>query len=297
MNIKKRIKKYLGRGVGVNILFGIFFVLFFVYSVSLVYPFIWSFLNALKTNEEYWTNSFNLAANPDFGNFIKAFTELKVAKSNPLEHTNYLEMLVNSCWFTFLGAFLNTFCSVMVAYALSKYSFKGAGIIYAVAIFSMIIPIVGSLPAMYRLVYSLGIDNSPIYLVTACGGFGFSFIVMYGFFKNISWTYAEAAFIDGASNTKVFLRVMLPQARAAFVSLFIIASMARWNDYMTPLLFLNDYATISTGLFVFKNSPLFGSNMPVYYAALLISVLPIVIIFVAFQDTIMSNTVAGGLKG
>lgn len=183
------------------------------------------------------------------------------------------------------------------AYALSKYQFPGRSAIYATAIFVMIIPIVGSMPSFYILVNTLHITNSPFFLITAASGFGFNFIVMYGFFKNISWSYAEAGFIDGAGNWRVFLSIMIPQAKPAIVSLFIIACIGSWNDYMTPLVYLPDFPTLSTGLFLFKATSPTSNDEPVYFAGILVSMIPILILFVLFQETIMSNMVAGGLKG
>ncbi len=272
-------------------------VFFFIYAVSLIYPFVWAFLNSLKTNKEYFDNSFSLPKDWLFSNYITVFSFLKVPKSNPLYYTNLGAMFFNSVWFTVGTSFLGISSSTMVAYALAKYRFPGRQVIYGVSIFVMIIPIVGSMPAYYRLIHNLHIYNSPLYLVTATGGIGFNFIVMYGFFKNVAWSYAEAGFIDGASNWQVFLKIMMPQARPAFFSLFIIACVGVWNDYMTPLLYLPDYPTVPTGLFLFKQVSTQSNNEPLYFAGVLISMLPVLALFIAFQDVIMSNTVAGGLKG
>ena len=275
----------------------IVFVFFFVYAITLIYPFIWAFLNSLKTNREYFDNSFSLPSQWLFKNYIEVFSFLEVPKSNPMYTTGLGAMFLNSVWFTVGTSFLGIASSTMVAYALAKYKFPGRSVIYGVAIFVMIIPIVGSMPAYYRLVHNIGIYNSPLYLVTATGGIGFNFIVMYGFFKNVAWSYAEAGFIDGASNWQAFLFIMMPQASPAFFSLFVIACVGVWNDYMTPLLYLPDYPTVPTGLFLFKQVSTQANNEPLYFAGVLISLLPVLVLFIAFQDIIMSNTVAGGLKG
>lgn len=280
-----------------KIVFGIVFTLFAFYSVTLVYPFIWTFINSLKTNPQYWENMYNFPESPLWRNYVKAFTELKVPKSNPLYYTTFLEMLFNSLWLTGVSAFISTLASTMLAYALNKYRFKGSDIIYAVSVFTMIIPVVGNLPAQYRLQHQLGLVNNPVSPFLSWSGYGMHFIVMYGFLSGVSWNYAEAAFIDGASNWTVFLKIMIPQVKPAFVSLFVLAFIQHWNSYLGNMLFMIDFATLSTGLFVFKNSGASANNTPIYYAALLMSTLPIVALFIAFQDTIMENMVAGGLKG
>ena len=91
--------------------------------------------------------------------------------------------------------------------------------------------------------------------------------------------------------------IMIPQAIPCITSLFIIQLIGVWNDYMTPLLYLPDYATLSTGIYVFGQRMTNQSNYPVYFAGILLSTIPILVCFACFSETIMSNTVAGGLKG
>ena len=113
----------------------------------------------------------------------------------------------------------------------------------------------------------------------------------------MSWTYAEAGFIDGASHFKVFFRVMLPQALPVIGSLFIVAVVNRWNDYMFPTLFMQSYPTLSSGLYIFQLEMTRGINYPVLFAGLIISVIPVIVLFVCFQNTMMESMSVGGIKG
>ncbi len=280
-----------------RIILTVIFVVFVVYSLTLLYPFLWAILNSLKTNREFFKSPFSIPDDWVFKNWVTAFTEIKVYGSSVLVQTDLIGMFFNSLWLSVGGSLLAVAVSTMTAYIVSKYEFRGRGLIYSIAIFIMIIPIVGNLPATYKLYSQLGIRNTPLILLAYMGGFGFNFIILYGFFKNVSWSYAEAAFIDGAGNLKVFLNIMIPQALPCITSLFIIQLIGVWNDYMTPLLFLPDYATLSTGIFVFGQRMTNESNFPVYFAGILISTIPILVCFICFSETIMSNTVAGGLKG
>ncbi len=288
---KKNWKTYLYRTV-----MGIVFVILLVYALTLIYPFLWTFINSLKDNAEFYDDSFGLPKTWRFSNYIEIMDYLRVAKSNPLYYASFLEMFFNSIWYTAGVAGLGVLSSAMVGYALAKYTFPGRNLLYAIAIFVMLIPIVGSLPALYRFIYNAGLNNSPLYLVTATGGLGFNFIILFGFFRNVSWSYAEAAFVDGASNWTVFLRIMLPQAMSSIFSLIIIASIGAWNDYLSPLMFLPDFPTVTSGLFSFSVAGAVRSK-PLYFAGILVSMLPIFLLFVIFQNSIMDNVVAGGLKG
>lgn len=296
-NAKSIWSKWKRTPIGQRIALTIIFIVFVVYSLTLLYPFLWAIINSLKINREFFSSPFALPTDWIFSNWADAFTEIKVYGSSALVQTNFIEMFFNSIWFSLGASVLSVAVSTMTAYVVSKYEFRGRSFIYSVAIFIMIIPIVGSLPATYKLYSQIGIRNSPLLLIVYTGGFGFNFVILYGFFKNVSWSYAEAAFIDGANNLKVFLYIMIPQAIPCITSLFIIQLIGVWNDYMTPLLYLPDYATLSTGIYVFGQRMTNQSNYPVYFAGILLSTIPILVCFACFSETIMSNTVAGGLKG
>lgn len=280
------------------LLYAVVFVVFVIYAVSLVYPLVWAFLNSLKTQLEYSNHPAGLPEQWLFRNYIEAFTAINLRTMRG-QYVNMFGMLLNSLWLTVGGSSLGVIVSAMTSYVVAKYNFKICKFVYGLAIFIMIIPIVGSLPAQYLLYNQLGLKDSPLILVTYAGGFGFNFIILYGFFKSVSWSYAEAAFIDGASDLAVFIRIMLPQTVPALVSLFIIAAIGVWNDYMTPMLFLPNFPTLSSGLYWFKElmSNSGEGSYPIYFAGLLLSLIPIMALFVGFSETIMQNTVAGGLKG
>ena len=286
-----RRKSIIKKSLQEKIVFTIAFILFAVYAFTIFYAFAFMILSALKTNEEFVLHMFDLPEKWLFGNFIAAFGKLQVRR------TNMWGMIVNSLWYTLGGTVLSVGCATTLSYVVSKFRFLGRNLIYAISVVVLVLPIVGSLPATYKLVMGLGLDNSPLYLVTFTSGFGFNFIVLYGFFQNLSWSYAEAAYIDGATDFQTFVRVMLPQAMPAIVSLLILAAIGLWNDYEKPLLFLSNLPTLSVGLYEFNIDMQYNADYPTLFAGLFISVIPILVVFVVFQETIMSNTVAGGLKG
>ena len=120
---------------------------------------------------------------------------------------------------------------------------------------------------------------------------------MYGFFSNISWSYAEAVFLDGGGHFTAFFKIMLPQAKACILTLCIVAFIGNWNDYMTSLLFLPSYPTVASGLYLITRDAARDNQVPLSFAALVVSVVPVVVVFACFSDTIMKNFSVGGLKG
>lgn len=285
---KSKIKKSKTK----QVVFAITFVIFTIYAITLVYPFVWMILSSLKSGSEYTDgNTFALPKSWVFKNYISAMQALNI------NGVSFFSLIFNSLWQTVIGTALSIVITCMTSYVVAKYRFVGRNAIYAVAIIVMILPIVGSLPASYKLRIDMGIYDTPWQLITATGGFGFNFLVLYGFFNNISWSYAEAALIDGAEDDAIFWRIMLPQAAPAILTLTILAFIGGWNDYMGPILYYPSYPTLASGLYLYELIAKRTGNYPIYFAGAIISIIPIMVIFIVFQNSIMTSVSAGGLKG
>ena len=274
-----------------KIILAVMFVVFSLYAISLLYPYVWAFYNSFKTGREYNSDHFALPKTLYLDNFVKAFS-VKVGG------TNILGALFNSIWITAMSVSLGLIFNAMTSYVVCKYKFWFTGFMYALVIFIQIIPIVGSLPAEYELMHvKLNIANKPwLFWVTYCGGFGGNFLYLYSAWKNLSWSYAEAAFIDGASNFTAFRKVMLPMIKPVMTSLAVVGAISAWNNYMTPYLYLNDYPTLALAVYNLQNDAT-RMGMPLYFSIILITIVPTVAIFIVFQDIIMKNVTTGGLKG
>ena len=136
-----------------------------------------------------------------------------------------------------------------------------------------------------------------MFLITYVGGTAYQFILFHGFYGGVSNEYAEAAKVDGAGHYTIMLKIMLPMSLPMSLAIGIITFIGYWNDYMTVLLFLPDFPTLATGLYLFQSQPEIRSHYPLYYAAIIMSTVPIVVLYASFQNMIMVNTVAGGIKG
>ncbi len=285
------------RTTGEKILFGIIFVVFSLYTLIMMYPLAFLVLKSLQHMLDFASRDlFDYTRGIDFHNYVEAFTELRVLTVNG--ETELFGLFINSIIFCFVRIFLGLIGTACTSYVLCKYKFPGRNFLYGFAITAMIIPAIGSQGSHYRLVSDLNIIDTPLYLViTSIGSFGFNFLVLYGFFQNVSWSYAEAVFIDGGGHFTVFTKIMLPQASVAMVTLGILAFIGNWNDYLTILMYMPSYPTLASGLYTLSRSQDVLVDQPRYYAALVISTIPVIVMFASFSDIIMKNFSVGGLKG
>lgn len=279
-----------------KVVFSVVFVLFAIYALSMIIPFCVLILYSLENNIAYEINLGQPFRFPDklvFDNYIYAFSELEY------RGTGFFGMVFNSVWYTAIATVGPLLANTCVGYAVSKYRFKLRNVYYGVLIFCMTVPIIGTTGATMQLYADLRLYNTGplLQLFTHLGAGGIGFLVIYAFFKNISWEYAEAALIDGAGHFTVFFRIMVPMAIPAMGALALINGIAAWNAYQDVLLYNPDWPTLASGLYgLSRTLPRLG-NTPAYYAALVISLIPILIIFCLFSDKIMKNFSVGGLKG
>lgn len=292
--MKEKINKK--RNLGLRIGTIIAFIIFALYSLSLLFPFVWMVINSLRNVSEWqqtvsFKDYWSLPTNWDFTNYL---TILKTE----IAGSSILSMIFYSVILTILGTVINVFFSACAAYVMAKYEFPGKKIIFALAIFAMVVPIVGTLPAQVRFMETLGLDDSVVgVLFLYSGAFGFNFILLLSSFESISWTYAEAAQMDGAGHFGIFFKVMIPMCKGPIIACCILQAITLWNDYSTPFLFMNSTPTLAVGLQTIQAEFTSGGQYPLVFAAMIISILPVLILYACFQKKIIENTVAGGLKG
>ncbi len=272
------------------VLMWVMFVIFIIYAITLLYPFLWCLLNSFKTQTDFLYNVNGLPQEWTLINWIDSFTlTIDNGITIPI-------MYLNSIFITFGCTFFSLFSCSATAYILSKFEFPGKSAMYTFAIVIMMIPTMGSMASMYRLYNNIHLINTYTgVFITAMGGFGSGFLILYAFFKNLSWSYAEAAQIDGAGHFHIYFRIMLPIAMPALISVGVLLAIGFWNDYFTIYMYAPEKATIAYG--IQRISAQAGVNMPQVFAAMMLSIVPVLIVFACFQKTIMQNTAIGGLKG
>lgn len=271
----------------------VFFILFVVIAFLCVYPMFWAINNSLKSFDVYNKDSFSLTTEWAFFNYVRVFNEFSY------DRVNYFGMLINSLWIVVVKVFVNVASSSMLAYAIARFRFPGKDLLYVVVIFVNTIPIIGSGPAAFKMLNAFGMVENPLTIwISWASGFDFAFIVLYGYFKGVSPSYSEAAYIDGAGELRTFFTIILPQVIPCLVAIMITQAIGVWNDYGTVMIYLRKSPNLAYGLYMFNiDSRYAEESKPVYFAAAVISSVPIIVLYACTQNLILENMTAGGLKG
>ena len=284
----KRQNRLQHKTTPIRVLLGTFLMLYAIFFLGM---FVWTFLNSLKGHLEYNKDRLSLPKNWLFSNYKLAMDALSAGGHSATD------MIFNAVWLTIGSIIISQACIIMFAYAMARYNFPFKKLFNTLNIIIIMIPIVGSMPSFMRMLLRLGIYDSPWYLLTQVGGFGASMIIYRTVFRNVPWEFAEAAYIDGANHWQVFLKLMVPQIKPLLIANSINLFRSVWNDYMTPLLYLPSFPTLSSGLYVYEIEMARKINTPVLFAGCFLCAIPPVLMFIFFNKKMMEVDLSGGLKG
>lgn len=283
-----------------KIVYAIAFLIFVIYTAFILFFPVMAIILAIKPDFNTFLDDMlnmemlKIHSNFALKNFFLAFKEFQIGT-----HT-YLEMLFHSLWRTLGGVGLSWLSTAMVTYILVFYRCRFTKFIYYLGFFLSTIPLYGAGAAEYKLFAEIGLINNPLILVTKIALYGGYFFYMYAFWKSISWSYAEAALIDGAGHFSLFTKVMFPMAVPSMMALFIMSLIAEWNSYESTLLYMTEFPNLSYALYAYEESTKYNVGelgKVAYFAGLLVSISPVLILFAVFQNSIMEKVYIGGLKG
>ncbi len=276
-----------------RVIFPIVFVILCVHIFTLMFPIGWMFMSSLKDPLEYAAGEpFALPKTALFSNFITAFTMLKVG------NTNFVGMIWNSVWYTGLKTFMCIMIPCTCGYTISRYKFWGRNVLVNYVMIMLLIPIFGGDSAYMKLIGQLGYYNTPFYVpMSNLSGLTGGLLIYNGFFKGVSISYSEAAKIEGANAFHIYFKIIIPQAMPLLLTYGITQAIANWNAYQDMILYMPSYPTLASGLYEYQANTVRAANYPVYFAGIMISAIPTVILFATFSGKIMTNMTIGGLKG
>ena len=295
LNLGKKLKKLdLGALIA--------FLIILIYSLCILYMLYFGLITSLKDNYDFALdhNVFGLPNWQEYPfslkNFTNALKNMQVPKRGRL-YASVVEQFVNGVLYSLGSALLSTVMKLLPAYFCAKYDTKFGKLLYAIAVVTMILPIVGAMASTIEVMRTLGLFNTYFGVLFYNSSYhGMYFLILYAAFKGLSNAYSEAARIDGAGHFTVLFRIYLPMVLPSAFAIGILQFIAFWNDYQTPMIYLEKMPTISYGLYRFSMSS-YADNAPALLSATLLVCIPMILLFVIFKNKIMGNVTAGGLKG
>ena len=279
-----------------RVILAIIFVVLLIYALTLIYPFLYLLLNSFKTFNDFSDNPLWFTPHAVISNYVAVFTNEFAVTTAEGDTVGILQMFWNSLSLSVVETITSMFLTCCAAYVLAKYDFVGNKVIYSVVIVSMVIPSIAAITATYKLMSDTGLIGTFIGMVILdSAAFGGGFLYIHSYFKNIPWSFAESAMIDGASDFKIFVRIMVPMAKNGILTFTILRFLGSWNSYWIPHLFYQEHPTIAVGLAKLSNEASQG-KYPMLFAAMIVSIVPVLIFYAIFQKRLLTNTVDGGLK-
>ncbi len=270
---------------GVKVASVLIFIICILAVVVALFPPIWVFLASFKDIAEFRREPTLLPSNYDFGKFIKTWNDLKFARYYINSGISVAGSVV--CAVVFNG---------LLAYVLGILRPKGHKIVFALVMWSMLIPPTTSIVALFVNINRIGLQGSFIPLWLSFGANAFWMILFKEFFEGLPKDFLEAARLDGCSNLQIFFKIILPLSKSIIMVVAIFAVTASWSDFLLPYLTLSGSGkdTVMIRLFQFRTSKATDVDI---LRAIAFSIIPPTIIFAIFQKQISGNVVTGGVKG
>jgi ABC-type glycerol-3-phosphate transport system permease component len=257
-------------------------------SAFMVFPFVWMVVSSLKPFDEIFAGNSLLPKHVTFHNFVSFFHQ-----------RNALQALWNSFYIATASTALSLFLCALGGYGFAKFRFPGRGFLFGFVIATLVIPfavIVVPLFVMMRNTFHWIDTPLPLIVPWAANAFGIFFMRQY--LLSIPDELIDAGRVDGASEPRIFLRIVLPIARPALISLGIIFFISSWNNFLWPLVVLPSPSHWTLPLLLRSlQGPPGRTPYDVLMAGSVISTLPLVLGFLFFQRRLVAGILAGTVKG
>ena len=269
---------------------GIAQTLLILWTLMVVFPFLWMIVSAFKSNPEIVFSPWQLPDTLQWGNFERAWTEAGIGRFA----VNTLIVLAGSLTGTLV-------ISAMAAYVLARFEFPGRQFIFYLFLAGTMFPVFLALVPLVFLVQDLRLFNTyqGLMLVYIAYSLPFTIFFLTGFMKTLPNEVGEAAVMDGAGPYRVFFDVMLPMAKPGIIAMGIFNFLGQWNQFLLPLVLMPnpDRHLLSQGLAALAIQQGYQNDYGALFAAMTITMVPTLVVYIIFQRRLEAGLTAGALKG
>jgi multiple sugar transport system permease protein len=269
---------------------GVIYTLLGVWGIFVLFPFYWMLLTSVKSygeySSEYVPKLFTLS--PTLENYFKAFTAV------PL-----MDYFVNTVIFTLVTTALMLAVTVLAAFAFSKMNFRGKNLVFTLFLAMMMIPSELVVITNYVTITNLDLRNTFTGLVLPSVTSVFYIYLLKEHFSQVPNELYYAAKVDGTTDMRFLLRVMVPMCRPTIVTVTILKVIECWNAYVWPRLVTDDESRflVSNGIQSIRENGFGREDIPAMMAAVVVITLPLIALFLIFRKKIMAGVARGGTKG
>lgn len=266
------------------------YVLLTFWGIVVLFPFFWMVLTSIKSygeyNSEYIPKFYS--SNPTIQNYMDAFTQVPLA-----------QYFLNTLIFTVITTAVMLVVITLAAFAFARLEFKGKDTLFVLFLSMMMIPNELVIITNFVTITDLDMRNTFAGLILPSVMSVFYLYLLKETFQQIPDNLYQAAKVDGTSDFKYLLRVMIPIAKPTLVTITILKVIECWNSYVWPRLITDDsaYFLVSNGIQEIRENGFGRENIPAMMAAVVVITLPLILLFLAFRNKIMEGVSRGGTKG
>lgn len=274
---------------GDKVVAGVSHTMLSLWALLVLIPLAWTLMSSFKTTSEIFASPFSLPADWKFENYINAWETAGIGKSffNTVIVVGFSLVIV-----MVLGA--------MCAYVLARYVFPGSKAIYTLLLAGLTFPIFLAIVPLFFILKNFGLLNTLPGLIIVYVAFALPFTVffLFSFFKALPYEIGEAAQIDGAGEWRTFFQVMLPMAKPGLASVAIFNFLGLWNQYLIPVAINTNPKNyvLSQGIAAYAGQQGYAVDFGSLFAAAIIVVVPVMIMYVLFQRQLQGSVSAGTMK-
>ncbi|WP_085524801.1 carbohydrate ABC transporter permease [Tuberibacillus sp. Marseille-P3662] len=283
-------KKDQNRNIGQFLIKAILRVPLIIWALIVIYPIIWMFLGAFKSNGEIFASPWALPQSFSFDNFITAWTEFNIGSS-----------FFNSILVTVLGTILCLIFALPTSYAIERINFRGSKVLFNIYLSAMMIPMVlGWIPLFFVLMKFNMLDNLwALSLVYAVTQIPFSIFILTSFMGTVPRELEESAAMDGMSPYGILFKIVTPLVTTGVITVSIMNAINFWNEYFMALIFLQteEKYTLGVAMDLMNQEAQYTNAWGALFAGLSIAIVPILIVYAIFQRRIVKGMIEGAVKG
>ena len=265
----------------------ILYIVLIAMALIMLVPFVWMLSASFKLDKDVFIFPIQwIPKNPRWQNYLDIWTRIPLGK-----------FVLNTVKLTLIVTFLQLLTSSFAAYAFAKLNFKGKNLLFMAYIATIAVPWQVYMVPQFMMMRSMGLADTHLAIIFLQAFSAFGVFMMKQFYEGIPTELCEAARIDGMSEYKIWSRIMLPLSKPALSTLTIFTFVSTWNDFLGPLIYLTTEAkkTLQLGLRMFISQ--FGSEYGLIMAASVLSLIPVLAVFLSLQKYFVEGVAATGVKG